>query len=191
MEKNADAFRTISEVATDLDLPQHVLRFWETKFPQIKPLKRGGGRRYYRPEDILLLRAIQRYLYKDGYTIRGVQQIIKARGVRAVAGRTGDSDALPAALAAALDESDPDFAAGDQDSMTSPPMAEPERLPDDFFEHPVPSSTLAIERWRLVTIADDLKACAKLLSDAQSRHADVVEARAQDAQPSVYSVDAP
>ena len=191
MEKNADAFRTISEVATDLDLPQHVLRFWETKFPQIRPLKRGGGRRYYRPEDILLLRAIQRHLYKDGYTIRGVQQIIKTRGVRAVAGRVEGSVAFSPTIAAESDEAVPDFAAGDQDSMTNPPMSEPERLPDDFFERPVPSSTLAIERWRLVTLAEDLKACAKLLSDAHSRHADAVEARARAAQPHVHSVEAP
>ncbi|MCW2246126.1 DNA-binding transcriptional MerR regulator [Azospirillum fermentarium] len=75
--KSATAFRTISEVATDLDVPQHVLRFWETRFPQIRPLKRGGGRRYYRPEDVALLRVIQRLLYKEGYTIRGVQRLLR------------------------------------------------------------------------------------------------------------------
>jgi DNA-binding transcriptional MerR regulator len=75
------AFRTIGEVAGDLDLPAHVLRFWESKFPQLKPLKRGGGRRYYRPEDILLLRRIRQCLYQDGYTIRGVQRLLAvARG---------------------------------------------------------------------------------------------------------------
>ena len=76
-EKTAAAFRTIGEVAEDLDLPPHVLRFWETKFPQLKPLKRGGGRRYYRPEDILLLRRIRRCLYDEGYTIRGVQMLLE------------------------------------------------------------------------------------------------------------------
>lgn len=75
--KSATAFRTISEVSTDLDVPQHVLRFWETKFPQIRPLKRGGGRRYYRPEDVELLRRIQRLLYGEGYTIKGVQRLLK------------------------------------------------------------------------------------------------------------------
>src|SRR6478735_7721142 len=70
-EKSATAFRTISEVADDLEVPQHVLRFWETKFPQIKPMERGGGRRYYRPEDIDLLRAIRDLLYEQGYTIKG------------------------------------------------------------------------------------------------------------------------
>lgn len=84
MEKSPDAFRTISEVAEELDLPQHVLRFWETKFPQIRPLKRGGGRRYYRPDDVELLRGIRHLLYGEGYTIRGVQRILKEDGPRYV-----------------------------------------------------------------------------------------------------------
>lgn len=75
--KSATAYRTISEVSTDLNVPQHVLRFWETKFPQIRPLKRGGGRRYYRPEDVELLRRIQALLYEDRYTIKGVQRLLK------------------------------------------------------------------------------------------------------------------
>ncbi|MGO9006848.1 MAG: MerR family transcriptional regulator [Beijerinckiaceae bacterium] len=84
MEKSADAFRTISEVAEDLDLPQHVLRFWETRFVQIKPLKRAGGRRFYRPDDVELLRAVRHLLYGEGYTIKGVQKILKEQGVQAV-----------------------------------------------------------------------------------------------------------
>ncbi|WP_062011023.1 MerR family transcriptional regulator [Aureimonas sp. AU4] len=83
-EKAADAFRTISEVAEELDLPQHVLRFWETRFPQIKPMKRGGGRRYYRPDDVELLRGVRYLLYVRGFTIRGVQRILKENGNRAV-----------------------------------------------------------------------------------------------------------
>ena len=78
--KSATAFRTISEVAIELDLPQHVLRFWETKFTQIRPMKRGGGRRYYRPEDIKLLCRIRDFLYSDGYTIKGVQKLLKTVG---------------------------------------------------------------------------------------------------------------
>jgi len=78
--KSPEAFRTISEVSKDLSLPQHVLRFWETKFVQIKPIKRGGGRRYYRPEDVDLLKGIKNLLYNDGYTIRGVQKVIKENG---------------------------------------------------------------------------------------------------------------
>src|SRR3954463_2068046 len=84
MDKSPDAFRTISEVAEDLDLPQHVLRFWETRFPQIKPLKRGGGRRYYRPDDVDLLKGIRHLLYGEGYTIKGVQRILKEDGLRFV-----------------------------------------------------------------------------------------------------------
>ncbi len=84
MRKSPDAFRTISEVAEDLDLPQHVLRFWETRFSQIKPMKRGGGRRYYRPDDIDLLRGIRHLLYDQGYTIKGVQKILKEQGIRQV-----------------------------------------------------------------------------------------------------------
>jgi DNA-binding transcriptional MerR regulator len=84
LNKAPDAFRTISEVADDLDLPQHVLRFWESRFPQIRPMKRGGGRRYYRPEDIDLLRGIRHLLYGEGYTIRGVQRILREQGLRTV-----------------------------------------------------------------------------------------------------------
>ena len=82
--KSPQAFRTISEVSKDLSLPQHVLRFWETKFVQIKPIKRGGGRRYYRPEDIELLKGIKYLLYNDGYTIRGVQKVIKENGAKKI-----------------------------------------------------------------------------------------------------------
>jgi DNA-binding transcriptional MerR regulator len=84
VEKSPDAFRTISEAAEELDLPQHVLRFWETRFSNIKPLKRGGGRRYYRPDDVLLLKGIRHLLYDQGFTIKGVQKILKDQGVRQV-----------------------------------------------------------------------------------------------------------
>lgn len=83
-DKAPDAFRTISEVADELDLPQHVLRFWETRFPNIRPLKRGGGRRYYRPDDVALLSGIRQLLYGEGYTIKGVQRILREQGARAV-----------------------------------------------------------------------------------------------------------
>jgi len=81
-KKAPNAFRTISEVADELHIPQHVLRFWETKFPQVKPLKRGGGRRYYRPDDIALLRRISGLLYVQGYTIKGVQRLLREGGGR-------------------------------------------------------------------------------------------------------------
>ncbi len=83
--KSPDAFRTISEVSLELDVPQHVLRFWESKFTQIRPMKRGGGRRYYRPEDLELLRGIRQLLYTDGYTIKGVQKVLRENGPRSVA----------------------------------------------------------------------------------------------------------
>ena len=89
--KSAEAFRTISEVAVELDVPQHVLRFWESRFTQIRPVKRAGGRRYYRPEDVDLLKGIRALLYSDGFTIKGVQKVLKERGLRHVAdvGRGG------------------------------------------------------------------------------------------------------
>lgn len=80
VEKAPDAFRTISEVADEIDVPQHVLRFWESRFSQIRPMKRGGGRRYYRPDDVDLLRGIRHLLYGEGYTIRGVQRILREQG---------------------------------------------------------------------------------------------------------------
>lgn len=98
MDKSADAFRTISEAAEELDLPQHVLRFWETRFPQIKPLKRAGGRRYYRPRDIELLRLIKRLLYGEGYTIKGVQRMFSEQGASAFAAERGPAEERSAAL---------------------------------------------------------------------------------------------
>ncbi len=112
MNKAPEAFRTISEVADELDLPQHVLRFWESRFPQIRPMKRGGGRRYYRPDDVELLRGIRHLLYGDGYTIRGVQRILREQGIRTVqsVGR-GQNVELPAPVpedAAELDAAEQD-----------------------------------------------------------------------------------
>ncbi|MET3560571.1 DNA-binding transcriptional MerR regulator [Bartonella japonica] len=95
MDKSSDAFRTISEVAEFLGLPQHVLRFWETRFKQIKPMKRGGGRRYYRPADVDLLNGIKQLLYDQGYTIKGVQRLLKENGATFVtAFGNGDLDAM-------------------------------------------------------------------------------------------------
>lgn len=110
--KAPTAFRTISEVADDLQIPQHVLRFWETKFPHLKPLKRGGGRRYYRPEDIALLRRISDLLYTQGYTIKGVQRLLREGGLEEVGAgpelplgepERDEADAATAALREALD----------------------------------------------------------------------------------------
>jgi len=114
--KAPNAFRTISEVADELHIPQHVLRFWETKFPQVKPLKRGGGRRYYRPDDIALLRRISDLLYTQGYTIKGVQRLV----------REGDgrlSDHIPPAPAGERDEGEAERGIAEPDDMDLPPEA--------------------------------------------------------------------
>lgn len=95
-KKASSAFRTISEVAADLDVQQHVLRFWETKFSQIRPLKRGGGRRYYRPEDVELLRSIRHLLYTEGYTIKGVQKMLREQGKKSVAQAVSGNSATSA-----------------------------------------------------------------------------------------------
>jgi DNA-binding transcriptional MerR regulator len=118
LEKAPDAFRTISEVADDLDVPQHVLRFWESRFRDIKPMKRGGGRRYYRPEDINLLRGIRHLLYGEGYTIRGVQRILKEQGAKFVQSvwQPGAPQLRPQAA-----EDDADVVANEADIGSTPP----------------------------------------------------------------------
>lgn len=116
--KSEHAFRTISEVSDGLDVAQHVLRFWETKFTQIRPLKRGGRRRYYRPEDIVLLRGLRALLYEDGYTIRGVQKLLREGGVRVLQDRAGGAvpDKAPAAPAPVAPAPEPaERAAGGDD----------------------------------------------------------------------------
>lgn len=113
MTKSNQAFRTISEVSTELEVPAHVLRFWETKFPQIKPMKRGGGRRYYRPEDISLLKGVQAMLHVDGYSIKGVQKALREQGVRAISER----DVATAELAAI--NANPDIAPADSGTVPS------------------------------------------------------------------------
>ena len=118
--KSPDAFRTISEVSKELDVPQHVLRFWETKFSQIKPLKRAGGRRYYRPDDIELLRRIQCLLYTDGYTIKGVQKMLRENGVKSLLTDGGDdAEDMPAAKAEATARSN--------EEVSSRPMSSTDR----------------------------------------------------------------
>jgi len=108
--KSPTAYRTISEVSEELNVPQHVLRFWETRFGQVRPLKRGGGRRYYRPEDVGLLRRIQKLLYQEGYTIKGVQKLLReGRAAAAAAGEAegrGESEPEPAELPLEAPESE-------------------------------------------------------------------------------------
>jgi len=142
--KSASAFRTISEVAGELDVPQHVLRFWETKFAQVKPLKRGGGRRYYRPEDVALLRRIKALLYTDGYTIRGVQKLLREGGVKALRGDGHDPAASRSSAISAAGDAPP-----------APVVAPPSRA----AETPLPEETRAA----LAAALDELEAARTLL----------------------------
>ncbi len=123
-KKAPNAFRTISEVADDLHIPQHVLRFWETKFPQVNPLKRGGGRRYYRPDDIVLLRRIADLLYTQGYTIKGVQRLLREGG-----GHLSDDIPPPTA----------DERAAAEAEKAILPSHQPPVIPGLDFVHPPPS----------------------------------------------------
>jgi DNA-binding transcriptional MerR regulator len=128
LDKAPDAFRTISEVAQDLDIPQHVLRFWETRFSQIKPMKRSGGRRYYRPDDVDLLKGIRRLLYGEGYTIRGVQRILKEHGIKSVQSL---ADASAAVSFGAIEEAIGQSLMEDDFSET-PPAAEAEEEEEEY-----------------------------------------------------------
>ncbi|MGC8528371.1 MerR family transcriptional regulator [Acidiphilium sp.] len=120
VRKSAEAYRTISEVADELHVPQHVLRFWETKFPRIKPLKRGGGRRYYRPDDVLLLQRIADLLYIQGYTIKGVQRLLRESGGLL-------HDEIPPASEEERAASAAERARAD---IPAPPAPRPDRLPE-------------------------------------------------------------
>jgi len=155
--KSPDAFRTISEVAEDLDIPQHVLRFWETRFNQIKPLKRGGGRRYYRPDDVALLKGIRRLLYGEGYTIKGLQRILKEQGPRHVQaiGRGAPIGAMGGATPAAA-SAGPAAMPGD--------MAEaaPERMAP--YRQPVPEGLDDVSI--LTAVMKELGECRRILEQA-------------------------
>ncbi len=168
MDKSPDAFKTISEVAEELDLPQHVLRFWETRFSQIKLIKRGGGRRYYRPADVDLLRGIQHFLYGEGYTIKGLQRILKEEGtsfVQAVGrGEVVPSTISPAPLPEPLETP---FQEEDSDVL-QPPLfpVEPKSGQGTLFPMgPVKSERLSAQRAKLLkAVLDDLKECERVLA---------------------------
>jgi DNA-binding transcriptional MerR regulator len=175
LDKAPDAFRTISEVADDLDIPQHVLRFWETRFAQIKPMKRSGGRRYYRPDDVDLLRGIRRLLYGEGYTIRGVQRILKEHGVKAVQGLVDGSTALPALGApgdqgmrggAEADGEEVVVDAGDEDEAAAgqaPSAVRAGAAAAMSANSPANASARKLDLARLEAVLQDLIACRQLL----------------------------
>jgi DNA-binding transcriptional MerR regulator len=160
-KKAPNAFRTISEVADDLHIPQHVLRFWETKFPQVRPLKRGGGRRYYRPDDIVLLRRIADLLYTQGYTIKGVQRLLREGGGQLsddIPPPTADERAAAEAEKAGLSPDEPPLIPGLE--LVPPPSATPvARIP------PRPRPDQDYERLRalLVEALQELEAMRALL----------------------------
>ncbi|MDO9415996.1 MerR family transcriptional regulator [Pararhizobium sp.] len=177
MEKSPDAFRTISEVADDLDLPQHVLRFWETRFPQIKPMKRGGGRRYYRPEDVDLLKGIRHLLYDHGYTIKGVQKLLKTNGNKFVAAiASGDLATLEALAAASSEEViEPKIGTSDDDQIVGRAKAPASRRffsfsggADDTPEISIGKSAIGKEDRALLQEAlYDLLECKRLLDQVR------------------------
>jgi DNA-binding transcriptional MerR regulator len=184
LDKSPDAFRTISEVADDLDIPQHVLRFWETRFTQIKPMKRSGGRRYYRPDDVDLLRGIRRLLYGEGYTIRGVQRILKERGIASVqrladASAVASFGAIEEVIGQSIVERDDDAAPGldlDDDDYEGTDgidfrllEGDDEGIPAALDTGPIPGVAgivRPIDVARLQAALQDLIACRQLLDQA-------------------------
>ena len=191
MDKAPDAFRTISEVAGDLDIPQHVLRFWETRFAQIKPMKRSGGRRYYRPDDVDLLKGIRRLLYGEGYTIRGVQRILKEHGIKSVQGLADQTSAVSFGAveeaigqslrepeegeAPAVDSDDEDYEGEGEDKGIDYRFVDPDedgilapfgkgKAAAAHFDTPGPID--GPDRERLERVLADLIACRQLLDNA-------------------------
>jgi len=185
LDKAPDAFRTISEVADELDIPQHVLRFWETRFAQIKPMKRSGGRRYYRPDDVDLLKGIRRLLYGEGYTIRGVQRILKEHGIKSVQGLADQTSAVSfgaveEAIGLSLQEPDdneiPLVDVDDDDYETEESKEIDYRfadtdedgilVPSFVKSKPAPGPVEGVDRERLERVLQDLLACRQLLDNA-------------------------
>jgi len=182
LDKAPGAFRTISEVADEIDVPQHVLRFWESRFAQIRPMKRGGGRRFYRPEDVDLLRGVRHLLYGEGYTIRGVQRIFREQGAAFVQNvwRVGaeppppqaeeDQAAEDVGAPSAKQPSEPDLSklsfvgprAGERaDSGSSPERRE--SIPTPADARPKPAAARGEDRRKLRAALDDLVTCHRLL----------------------------
>jgi DNA-binding transcriptional MerR regulator len=172
LEKAPDAFRTISEVADEIDVPQHVLRFWESRFPQIRPMKRGGGRRYYRPDDVDLLRGVRHLLYGEGYTIRGVQRILREQGGAFVQSVwRADAEPPPPELeedraggddmpeAAAAGRSEPNL-------FGSAPRTEPRIEAAPGIEPPARRLAALESRRRLQSALDELVACRAVIDAA-------------------------
>ena len=197
MDKAPDAFRTISEVADEINVPQHVLRFWESRFSQIHPMKRGGGRRYYRPDDVALLRGVRHLLYGEGYTIRGVQRILREEGAAFVQNvwRAGAKQPPPEPEEDQAGEEIAETAAqnGPASNLTlfgsSSSRAEERSLKEASAERrertPVPLASsaqatrhgvAAEDRRRLQTVLDELVECRRLIAAALTENAAIERA---------------
>ena len=177
MDKAPDAFRTISEVAEEINVPQHVLRFWESRFSQIRPLKRGGGRRYYRPDDVDLLRGVRHLLYGEGYTIRGVQRILREEGLAFVQSvwRPGAEPPPPEAEDAETDDAThADVRPDHEPSLFDPPRAStaPAGDEDGARREPTmvpparPTGLKHEDRRKLEAVLEDLITCRRLIDEA-------------------------
>jgi DNA-binding transcriptional MerR regulator len=182
LDKAPDAFRTISEVADEIDVPQHVLRFWESRFTQIKPMKRGGGRRYYRPDDVDLLRGVRHLLYGEGYTIRGVQRILRDEGAAFVQNVWRPGAELPPPPDA--DDAHESFVEEGSETRAEPDLSlfsaaspragetaerrEPTIMPGAAVRPSAQSGRAAQDTLRLVL--DELVACRRLIDAVQSGH---------------------
>jgi DNA-binding transcriptional MerR regulator len=164
VEKAPGAFRTISEVAQELELPQHVLRFWESRFHEIRPMKRGGGRRYYRPEDLDLLRGIRHLLYGEGYTIRGVQRLLREQGVHFVQNVWQPGAPQPSRQAGEEDEEAERRVRETQGALPLPSLDD---VADEQSEHPAAAGSLAREGLQKLRAAlHDLTECRRVLDAA-------------------------
>jgi len=168
MDKAPDAFRTISEVAEELDVPQHVLRFWESRFPQIKPMKRAGGRRYYRPDDVDLLRGIRHLLYGEGYTIRGVQRILREQSPKFVQQVWQPGAAQPAAGPADDTQADAEPLAPDEAARTVFGLLKAPSAPAAADAGSSPSEPVLTREHvrRLQSALHELTECRRLVDDA-------------------------
>ncbi len=191
MEKSPEAFRTISEVAEEIDVPQHVLRFWESRFAQIRPMKRGGGRRYYRPDDVDLLRGVRHLLYGEGYTIRGVQRILRDEGAsfvqnvwRTSAAPQSDGNDDDAIADAGRDRVEPDLSIlvpAPRDAATDAADRSEPAIASSAAALQVPTLSPAIED-KLRSALGELAACRRLI-DAVLSEDDVEDGNGRSARP--------
>ncbi len=171
MSKSPEAFRTISEVSAELDVPKHVLRFWETKFAQVKPMKRGGNRRYYRPEDVELLRGIRTLLHDEGYTIRGLQRVMRQQGVSYVKNCWRTVEGRGAAQGkSALPDLAGEAAGHARKTAMQRAKGQPQRQREQMREAKAPQAAVLspLQRQTLESALNELEQCRQLLASAET-----------------------